>query len=145
MRDPITPELRQQVAQRADYLCEYCLLFEDDAYFGCHVDHIISVKHGGQTALDNLAYACAFCNRAKGSDVGSVIMETGEFVRFYNPRRDVWADHFRLDGVTIYPKTDIGLVTATILQFNREERLLERQTLQAFGAYPSFVALKYIF
>ena len=33
----------------ADSLCEYGLLHEDDAVFGCAVDHSISEKHGGET------------------------------------------------------------------------------------------------
>ena len=53
------------VAVRADFLCKYCLVHEDDAVFGCEVDHIISEKHGGPTDAGNLAYACAFCNRAE--------------------------------------------------------------------------------
>ena len=43
---------------------------------GCHVDHIISVKHEGSTTLDNLAYACVVCNRQKGSDLGSIDWKT---------------------------------------------------------------------
>ena len=31
----------------AAFLCEYCLIHEDDTVFGCEVDHIISTKHGG--------------------------------------------------------------------------------------------------
>ena len=68
----IRDDLRRLVAARADRLCEYCLIHEDDAYFGCEVDHIISVKHGGPTVAENLAYACAFCNRQKGSDFVSI-------------------------------------------------------------------------
>jgi 5-methylcytosine-specific restriction endonuclease McrA len=41
----ISEGLRRLVIARADRLCEYCLLHEDDAYFGCEVDHIISEKH----------------------------------------------------------------------------------------------------
>jgi hypothetical protein len=110
-------------------------------FFGCEVDHIISEKHGGQTGADNLAYACAFCNRSKGSDVGSIVQRTGAFVRFFNPRTDLWADHFALDGVTIMTLSDMGDVTARILDFNNGERLLERQTLQTLGRYPSAAAL----
>jgi len=84
----ISAALRQLVATRADYLCEYCLIHEEDTFFGCEVDHIISEKHGGQTAEGNLAYACAFCNRSKGSDVGSIVHQTGLFARFFNPRTD---------------------------------------------------------
>jgi len=81
---------------------------------------------GGQTDADNLAYACVFCNRSKGSDVGSIAQQTGNFVRFFNPRIDQWAAHFVLGGVTIVALSDIGEVTARILDFNNEERLFER-------------------
>src|SRR5690242_18805158 len=76
----ISAELRQVVADRAKQFCEYCLIAEADTFYGCEVDHIISLKHGGSTEPDNLAYACALCNRAKGSDVGS-IANSGDFTR----------------------------------------------------------------
>ena len=64
----IPVELRRLVIRRALWRCEYCLLHEDDTYFGCEVDHVVSEKHGGQTVAENLAYACLACNRYKGSD-----------------------------------------------------------------------------
>jgi len=142
MSEYISDELRRFVAARADHLCEYCLLHEEDAYYGCQVDHIISVKHGGATTADNLAYACAFCNRQKGSDIGSILWETNEFVRFFNPRTDRWSDHFEIDGIEIKPRTGIGQVTARILGFNDNDRLLERRELFELGRYPSIVALR---
>jgi hypothetical protein len=124
--------VRQTVADRAKQLCEYCLIAEADTFYGCEVDHIISIKHGGSTAPDNLAYACALCNRAKGSDVGS-ISTAGEFTRFFNPRTDRWSEHFRLEGVqSIGP---IGEVTARIFGFNDSARLHEREELIRFGKY----------
>ena len=136
--------LRQLVTTRAHGLCEYCLVHEDDTYFGCQVDHIISEKHGGLTVADNLAYACAFCNRNKGSDIGSIAWQTGQFCRFFNPRIDRWADHFALTGVRIVTRTDIGEVTARILDFNNIDRLMERQELEVLGLYPAPDALALI-
>lgn len=142
MSSYVSDELRRRVATRAEHLCEYCLLHEEDSYYGCQVDHIISVKHGGATTAENLAYACAYCNRQKGSDIGSIVWETNEFVRFFNPRQDLWADHFELDGIEIKPRTGIGQVTARILGFNENDRLLERKELFELGRYPSTAALK---
>ena len=136
--------LRRQVARRARHLCEYCLIAEADSFYGCEVDHIISEKHGGPTALDNLAYACVFCKRNKGSDIGSIVWETGTFTRFFNPRLDRWSDHFGLDGSLIKPQTDIGIVTVEILKLNSTDRLLERQALRRLGRYPSPEAIHYI-
>jgi hypothetical protein len=118
-------------------LCEYCLISEDDAFFGCEVDHIISEKHHGPTNANNLAYACAACNRAKGSDIGSIVWSTGHFTRFFNPRTDRWSDHFALDDVVIAPRTDIGEVTAQILGLNDASRLAERALLRTVGRYPN--------
>jgi 5-methylcytosine-specific restriction endonuclease McrA len=54
----ISAELRETVAARANFFCEYCLVAEQDTFYGCEVDHIISLKHGGSSEADNLAYAC---------------------------------------------------------------------------------------
>ena len=136
----ISEHVRHLVATRADYLCEYCLIHEHDTFFGCEVDHIISLKHGGMTDPDNLAYACFFCNRQKGSDIGSISATDG-FVRFFNPRSDLWLQHFRLEGAVIKPVTEIGEVTAQILGFNTSERILEREILIAEKRYPTAPAL----
>jgi 5-methylcytosine-specific restriction endonuclease McrA len=69
MSSYISPEIRQIVAVRANYVCEYCLVAEEDAYFKFQVEHITSRKHGGPSEIDNLALACVFCNRYKGSDI----------------------------------------------------------------------------
>ncbi|MGB3203467.1 MAG: HNH endonuclease signature motif containing protein [Crinalium sp.] len=139
-RPYLSPELRNLVAKRADYLCEYCLMLATDRPSGCQVDHIISLKHGGDTTAENLAYACLFCNLNKGSDLGSIIWRTGELVRFFNPRRDRWGEHFRLEGAMIQPLTDIGEVTARIFQFNSSDRLIERQVLIEVNSYPATAA-----
>lgn len=137
MADRISSELRQLVASRADCLCEYCLIAEEDTYFGCEVDHIISVKHGGETIRENLAYTCVACNRYKGSDIASISQQSGLIVRFFNPRIDKWVEHFSLNGVHINSVSEIGEVTSRILRFKDEERIIERQALHAIGRYPS--------
>ncbi|MBC7912155.1 MAG: HNH endonuclease [Pyrinomonadaceae bacterium] len=137
----VSAQLRQTVTIRADFLCEYCLVAEENTFYGCEVDHIISVKHGGSSEVDNLAYACAICNRYKGSDIGSIFWATGEFSRFFNPRTDRWAEHFQLEQEFIKPLTIIGEVTARILEFNDSARLHEREEMIRFGKYPNEVAL----
>jgi len=63
-------------------------------------------------------------------------------VRFFNPRTDHWADHFELDGAVIKPLTEIGEVTARILDFNNDQRLQERRELIQDGRYPSPAAMR---
>lgn len=140
----VSVALRQLVRTRAKSLCEYCLINEEDTYFGCQVDHIISEKHRGTTQESNFAYACSYCNRNKGSDIGSIVWETQRFCRFFNPRVDQWKDHFRLDSIKIVALTPIGEVTTRILNFNHVDRLIERAELAALGEYPSMAALTII-
>lgn len=138
----ISETLRQFVIKRAKNICEYCLIDIDDTWLGAEVDHIISVKHGGATRRRNLACTCQPCNRNKGSDLGSIFWPSGQLVRFFNPRTDHWADHFELDGAMIKPLTEIGEVTARILDFNSDQRLLERRGLIQDSRYPSSAAKK---
>jgi hypothetical protein len=136
----VSSEIRLAVAERAGNICEYCLIAVQDSYYRHQIEHIISLKHGGSSRLENLALSCVYCNRNKGSDIASVIAGTHELVRFYNPRIHVWSEHFRLEGVTIISVTDIGEATSRILQFNNEDRLLEREVLAKRGRYPNNVA-----
>jgi hypothetical protein len=138
MSSYVSAELRRLVEERAGGACEYCLIQERDTYVGCHVDHIIAEKHGGLTELDNLALACAVCNRAKGTDIASLVPGTQRLVRLFNPRTDRWDDHFRISAETllIEPVTDVGIVTAQLFGFNEVERVLERQSLFQIGHFP---------
>ncbi len=140
----ISAELRRLVVARARSLCEYCLIAEEDTTFGCAADHIISEKHLGITSEENLALACVFCNQAKGSDVGSIDQDNGQFLRLFNPRLDRWNDHFTLNGDRIDGISPIGKVTARLLGFNRVQRILERRLLREIGRYPSIDALNRI-
>lgn len=136
MTSYVAAGLRRIVELRARRLCEYCRIHEDDTFLGCQVDHVIAEKHGGPTTAENLSYACTFCNRAKGTDIGSISAASGELTPFFNPRTDRWDDHFELNGVRIEARTVVGEVTVRILGFNEPDRLLERKALHAIGRYP---------
>lgn len=137
MSNYVPAALRRFVAQRAHGLCEYCLIHERDTFFGCQVEHVIAVKHRGATDAANLAYACPVCNRNKGSDIASVSSATGQIIRLFNPRADPWSHHFRLDRAAVFPLTEIGEVTARILDLNGADRVLVREALMRDGRYPS--------
>lgn len=129
--------IRRLVRERASKCCEYCLIHEDDVLLPHEADHIISEKHGGETTLENLALACFYCNRYKGSDIASIDPVTEALTPLFNPRTQTWEEHFRLEGVQIVPLTAEGRVTERILQFNHPDRLFERQILRDAGIYPS--------
>jgi HNH endonuclease len=129
MRYP-TPKVKIIVAQRAKCRCEYCHLPSIDSYYGFQIDHIISIRHGGKTILINLALSCPDCNRNKGTDLGSILEIGGKIIPFFNPRIDIWGEHFELDETGfIYHKTPVGEVTSKFFQFNHPDRIIERSLL----------------
>lgn len=132
----ISKELRQLVVKKASGRCEYCLIHQDFSIYTHEVDHIIALKHGGETIIENLALSCLSCNRHKGSDFATIDWITQEIVPLFNPRRQVWDEHFYLEGARIEGKTQIGQATARLLQFNVANRLLQRQVLMSQQQYP---------
>jgi HNH endonuclease len=138
MKERISELIRRQVAERAECRREYCLISEQFLATVFHIDHIRSRKHGGKTILINLAYACPHCNQNKGSDIAAFIDNENEStIRFFNPRKDIWHEHFNINYGEILPKTLIGKATVTILDFNQPERIMLRQALIDIGKYPN--------
>ena len=136
MPDSVGKTLRREIAKRAGDKCEYCLTPEWILLAGCEVDHVISRKHGGITDPSNLAFSCARCNRAKGSDIGSTVPTTGQYCRLFNPRIDRWEEHFALEGSRLIARTDVAEVTIRILRLNDQDRVAERALLQQIGEFP---------
>jgi len=129
----VSASLRATLERRANAHCEYCLIPDGAVMWPHEPDHIVAEQHGGRTELANLALACFHCNRREGPNVASVDSKTGQIVPLFNPRVHTWAEHFRRQGPRIAPLTQIGRVTAELLQFNSPERLLVRQALLQAG------------
>lgn len=128
--------LRTQVTERAKNRCEYCLIHQEDSFYPHEVDHIIPEKHRGDTISDNLCLSCLECNRFKGSDFASFDPESDAITLLYNPRKDIWSDHFRIDNGRIEPLTATGRVTIFVLNMNAKERVQGRTPLMADSRYP---------
>jgi hypothetical protein len=111
--------LAMQIWQRAGGRCEYCRLPQEFCNQQFEVEHIIPLKHGGVTRLDNLAWACLVCNRRKGTNLSGMHPETKVMTRLFNPRMDLWHDHFAWDGPIMPGRSDIGNVTISVLGTNR--------------------------
>ena len=125
---------RELVRKRAGDRCEYCRLTQRHMPVPTfHTEHIVARKHRGGDEPENLALACDQCNLHKGADLSGLDPNTGEMVRLFHPRRDVWSDHFRFDGAQIAGLTPCGRTTAWLLQMNSEERVELRGILAALG------------
>ena len=126
----IEPALRELVRSRAAGVCEYCRISERFTLAEHEIDHVIAVKHGGQTVVENLALCCAVCNRFKGSDIASIDPETGQLTPLFHPRLDSWDDHYEFRNDEILGLTATGRVTVRLLRMNRPTRVKERQFLR---------------
>ncbi|PIU63940.1 MAG: hypothetical protein COS85_14465 [Armatimonadetes bacterium CG07_land_8_20_14_0_80_59_28] len=58
------------------------------------LEHIIPQAQGGQTVEENLWISCRLCNEAKGVLTDAVDPESGAVVPLFNPRVQVWPNHF---------------------------------------------------
>lgn len=92
----ISDSVRKLVFERAGNRCEYCLSYTHLSFFSFHIEHIVSIKHGGKTTLNNLALSCPICNLNKGSDLGTFLYDPNILTRFFNPRTDIWKEHFQI-------------------------------------------------
>src|SRR6476661_6606248 len=101
----ISTSLRDEVILRADNRCEYCRLSQVGQEATFHLDHVIPRDAEGPTTSDNLALACVSCSLRKWAHQTAPDPENGAVVPLFNPRMQVWAEHFRWDGELVVPLT----------------------------------------
>jgi hypothetical protein len=123
----------QSVRQRAGNRCEYCHLPQEFSGLRFHVEHIVARQHRGTDDADNLALACPECNCHKGTNLTGVDPDTGKVTPLFHPRRDRWADHFKIVDGGIVGKTAAGRTTTWLLEMNSSERQRMRQRLIKLG------------
>ena len=100
-----------------------------------HVEHI---HPGGGDNLDNLCLACPNCNLSKATAVTAVDPETGEEAPLFNPRTQIWDEHFEWadDYALILGVTLIGRATVTCFKMNRPRMVLTRRRWVQAGLHP---------
>ena len=117
---PRLTTLRSNVIARARWRCEYCHAPQVGSAYPFHLDHILPRAKEGMTVLENLALACAPCNGAKREKVEATDPRIRKTVRLFNPRIDLWEDHFCWNSsqTSIVGRTAIGRATVLALRFN---------------------------
>jgi hypothetical protein len=122
--------LERLIRRRARNRCEYCHLPAAISLRPFQIDHIIARQHEGPTNSGNLAFCCPFCNAYKGPNIAGIDPETHRAVGLFNPRRDIWADHFvlRSNGV-ISGLTRVGRTTVSVLNMNNIDMVELRNEL----------------
>jgi len=135
----MTTRTERLVRARANGICEYCRLPEAYSELNFVIDHIIAKQHRGRSAATNLAFACPFCNRHKGPNVGGIDPLTRRHARLFNPRKDRWQDHFKWRAARLIGLTGIGRTTIVVLAMNHQNQLRIRRSLIRDGLFPHAV------
>ena len=121
---------RELVRRRAAQRCEYCHLPQAAVPFApFHVEHVVARQHRGGDDPTNLALACNRCNLHKGPNLTAIDPETGAVVPLFDPRRQSWEEHFRLEDAEIIGLTPTGRATVRLLNMNAKHRVQLRATL----------------
>ena len=122
------------VQARANERCEYCRLPQAaQPYATFHIDHVVPRTHGSGDESLNICLACERCNAFKGPNLSGIDATTGNVERLYDPRTQMWAEHFELRGALILGLTSVGRVTVEVLRFNAGHRVQLRSDLLARG------------
>ncbi|NUO82190.1 HNH endonuclease [candidate division KSB1 bacterium] len=132
----IPANLRRLVIQRAGARCEYCRLAQVRQEATFHIDHILPIKQGGKTIVENLALACMSCSLHKAARFKALDIVSGDDVQLYNPRRDSWNTHFEWHGDYIIGLTATGRATVEALKLNRTLALAIRHEEAMLGRHP---------
>jgi hypothetical protein len=134
----ISKELRERVASQAGRRCGYCLTSEAIVGAAMEIDHLVPQSLGGLTEESNLWLACSLCNDHKSCRISGPDPESGEVVRLFDPRRQVWTEHFRWSegGDEIVGLTAVGRATVVALRLNRASLVLARRLWSAAGWHP---------
>jgi len=133
---------RRVVRERAQLRCEYCHADERWQFIRFTIDHIRPQSAGGSDDVDNLALACRNCNERRGNRSEGRDAETGMVAPIFNPRQEIWADHFAWDvtRIRIVGRTSTGRATIDLLDLNDDRHdgavLRIRQRDVADGYHP---------
>ncbi|RRR71710.1 MAG: HNH endonuclease [Candidatus Viridilinea halotolerans] len=131
----IPKALRTLVAAQGQYRCGYCLTQERVVGVAMEVEHLIPEILGGPTEEANLWLACSLCNNHKADRVAGIDPLTGEAVSLFDPRRQVWQEHFAWEdgGTIILGRTPQGRATVTTLSLNRVALVRARRLWVSVG------------
>lgn len=130
--------VRKFVRDRAHGYCEYCQSRDDCGTGTFAVEHILPYAHGGSDDPGNLGYACSGCNGHKFTKVVAWDPVSEKHVSLYNPRLEIWNEHFKWDetATMLIGQTPTGRATIVALQMNRVALVNLRGGMVLLGIHP---------
>jgi len=134
----VSSSVREQVEKRARHRCEYCQTIMESSTERFEMEHVIPQSKGGQSLLENLALSCRGCNGFKHNKMEGIDSLTNCIVPLFNPRKDVWKEHFTWDinPLFLIGLTSTGRATIEILKLNRPQLIGVRKLLEKINLHP---------
>lgn len=139
MSSPKIPvRLRQKIEKAAQERCGYCQTQAILIGMRLTIEHIIPKSAGGASDENNLWLSCRPCNEYKGDKTNAIDPLTGEEVPLFNPRVQIWTEHFSWEenGIRIKGLTPTGRATAVALKLNHENIVRTRRRWVQVGWHP---------
>lgn len=135
----ISRKLREKIKESARHRCGYCQMPAELIYTQIEIEHIVPVSKGGTDDEENLWLACSNCNTYKSNLIEAIDPETQELVSLFNPRQQVWYEHFGFNSenpAMIFGKTPCGRATVEALRINMPQMIAFRNLMVTFKKYP---------
>jgi hypothetical protein len=119
-RRAIPPATVQRIRAAAHERCGYCLSPQHLVMAPLEIEHLRPVAQGGSDDEANLWLACPICNSLKSDKTIAADPFSGALCRLFNPRIDIWKEHFDWadDGRSINGLTAIGRATVALLRLD---------------------------
>jgi hypothetical protein len=100
-----------------------------------HVEHILP---NGDDDMDNLCLSCASCNLSKARATTAVDPDTEQTVPLFNPRTQIWSEHFEwiANGTIVHGLTPTGRATIVRFRMNLTRIVEAREIWVRSGEHP---------
>jgi hypothetical protein len=134
----ISEAIRASVRASAGDRCGYCRSPQYLVLGPLEVEHIVPTARGGADDEANLWLACRMCNNFKSAHTHAVDPLSGQRTRLFNPRQQLWSQHFAWndDGTQIVGRTATGRATVIALQLNNVIAVTVRRAWVSAGWHP---------
>lgn len=134
----IPEDIDARIRKQAKNRCGYCLAPQELVSYKLEIEHLFPKVKGGSDKEENLWLACRQCNLIKAAKTHGFDSLTFEQVKLFNPREQIWSEHFvwSRDKILIIGKTSCGRATVSALQLNNDLQETVREFWKLTGIFP---------
>lgn len=137
MSPQIPFRLIRQVRRRAGDVCEYCRLPQASQEARFTLTMCCHGRSTGQRNWKTSLWRVFTCSLRKSARTSAVDLKTGSIAALFNPRTEVWSDHFAFTSTwRIRGRKPTGRATIEALGMNRTAIVLIRRELVLLNRFP---------